>query len=574
MLKVINKIPTKPGIYKFYDKSRKLLYIGKAKNLKSRVKSYFAKSSDLSPAKEIMVSNIKKIEFTIVNNEKEALLLESSLIKKYKPMYNIDLKDDKSWLYIKITNAKYPQVVVTRKLKTNLKLKEKYFGPYTSGKSVKKTIKLLRKIFPYFTKLGPMIELGKKTGSPYHLGRYLEQESLTQKEWLETTKQVERFLNGKTNTILKSLKSKMKQASIRKEYEKAGRYRDQIQAINNVTQNQTVILPNNSNEDYLNIYINKDLAVVTILKIRQGKLIDQQNFTLKNVKDQKDSDILEQFISRYYLETTDLPKVINIPFNLKETLIKTNKPIKGNKKKLLNLSFTNAKHYYVTNLTSWQKQTHTTDNVLKKLKKVLNLKNMPLRIEGYDISNIQGVMATGSMVVFTNARPNKKEYRRFSIKTFDQANDPGMMSEVIQRRQKHTNWTKPELILIDGGRPQLNAASKHVKNIPIISIAKREEEIYQPHKKNTLKLSKNNEVLKLLQRIRDEAHRFAITGYKIKHTKANKESKLDNIPGIGPKTKKILLKKYGSLNEVNKLSNKELILLIGKNKAKIIKDNI
>ncbi|MBT4335405.1 excinuclease ABC subunit C, partial [bacterium] len=210
----------------------------------------------------------------------------------------------------------------------------------------------------------------------------------------------------------------------------------------------------------------------------------------------------------------------------------------------------------------------------KKLKKVLNLKNMPLRIEGYDISNIQGVMATGSMVVFTNARPNKKEYRRFSIKTFDQANDPGMMSEVIQRRQKHTNWTKPELILIDGGRPQLNAASKHVKNIPIISIAKREEEIYQPHKKNTLKLSKNNEVLKLLQRIRDEAHRFAITGYKIKHTKANKESKLDNIPGIGPKTKKILLKKYGSLNEVNKLSNKELILLIGKNKAKIIKDNI
>ena len=269
-----------------------------------------------------------------------------------------------------------------------------------------------------------------------------------------------------------------------------------------------------------------------------------------------------------------MPKVINIPFNLKETLIKTNKPIKGNKKKLLNLSFTNAKHYYVTNLTSWQKQTHTTDNVLKKLKKVLNLKNMPLRIEGYDISNIQGVMATGSMVVFTNARPNKKEYRRFSIKTFDQANDPGMMSEVIQRRQKHTNWTKPELILIDGGRPQLNAASKHVKNIPIISIAKREEEIYQPHKKNTLKLSKNNEVLKLLQRIRDEAHRFAITGYKIKHTKANKESKLDNIPGIGPKTKKILLKKYGSLNEVNKLSNKELILLIGKNKAKIIKDNI
>ncbi len=570
---MLKDLPNKPGIYRFYDKHRKLLYIGKAKNLSSRVKSYFTKSADLSPAKQLMVKKIKHIEFTIVNNEKEALLLEANLIKKYQPKYNIELKDDKSWLYIKITSDKYPQVVVTRKLKDKPKKNEKYFGPYTSSLSIKKTIKLLRKIFPYFSKYGPMIELGKKIGSPYHLGRYLDQVTLTQQEWQDTIKQIERFLKGETHKILKDLKLKMKQASSEKEYEKAGRYRDQIQAINNITQYQTVILNEKTNEDYLNIYIKDDLAIVTLLKIRQGKLIDQQNFTLNNAKDQKDEDVLEQFINRYYLETTDLPKYINLPFKI-NTLIRTNKPIKGNKKKLLNLALTNAKNYYVTNLTSWQKKQVSTNEVLKNLKVLLNLESLPLRIEGYDISNIQGLMAIGSMIVFTNGKPDSKEYKKFSIKTVKQANDPAMMKEVLKRRFTHLNWLEPNLILIDGGKTQLSAALKHSKDYPIISLAKQEEEIYLPNREKPLKLSKNNEAIKLLQHIRDEAHRFAISGYRLKHDKTYQNSKLTDIPGIGLKTKKLLLNKYGSLDEIKKISSNKLSELIGKKKTKIIKENI
>ncbi len=405
-------LPAQPGIYRFLDKTGRLLYIGKAKNLKNRVKSYFAKTP-LSGAKQQMVAKIKKIQFTVVTNETEALLLERSLIKKYQPPYNVDLKDDKSWLYVAVTDEEFPKIILTRK---NI---GHSFGPYTSASAIRETLKMLKKMFPYYSENGAMIDLNKNHHSRLHLGRYLNEPLIDKVEWQTNIRLIKKFLSGQTETFKLDLQKTMLKAAKQKNFEQAAKIRDDLKYLEMIGQKQAVIKNDEVDERYLNRV--------------------KKNF-----------------------------------------------------------------------------------QALTGLKKILHLKKLPLRIECYDISNIGGQMAVGSMVVLTDGQIDKSQYRRFKIKTVSGANDPAMMAEVIKRRLNN-NWPKPDLILIDGGPTQLNAATAQLKQagfkLPVVSLAKKQEEIYLPNKAAPLKLPKFSPALQLLQRIRDEAHRFAITYYRKLHSK-------------------------------------------------------
>ena len=438
----LKTVPSKPGIYRFFNKDGSLLYVGKAKNLKNRVKSYFATrrfgglATELTPAKQQMVAKIKKIQFTVVGNETEALLLERNLINRFQPPYNIDLKDDKSWLHVAITNEDYPKVILTRKIKKtkepikskfknsklnqNFKLKiNNYYGPYTSGLAVRQTMRMLKKVFPFYTEEGPMISLGSDPHSRFHLGRYLNRPLTDKKEWERNIVLIKQFLKGKNQIIKEALIKKMAAAAKNKNFEQAARLRDQIKALDQVNVKQQVIKKGEVDELYLN-----------------------------KVKRSFDS--------------------------------------------------------------------------LVQLQIILKLKNLPNRIECYDISNIQGNFSVGSMVVLTDGEIDKSQYRKFKIKTVKGSNDPAMIAEVIKRRLRN-DWPKPDLMLIDGGPTQLNAAYKELSKaklkLAIASLAKRNEEIYLPNEAIPIKLPKFSPALQLLQMIRDEAHRFAITYYRKLHSK-------------------------------------------------------
>ncbi|MBU1036538.1 excinuclease ABC subunit UvrC [Patescibacteria group bacterium] len=576
--KQLQKLPTLAGIYKFKNNQGNILYIGKAKNLKNRVRSYFTAKAELSPAKRLMVSQISKIEYTVVTNETEAQLLESSLIKKHQPPYNIDLKDDKSWLYIKLyLENNLPKISTVRKL---FKDKAKYLGPYTSAQAVRRTVRLLKKIFPQLS-FDKKLQKYRLQKDQWNLA------SQTKNASQDVLKQVTAFLNGQNAQVLKNLKKRMSVLSGKKQYEKASIVRDQIESIQRISEYQKVIFTQKESQDLISLFKSPaeyDLAIVNLFKIREGKLLNQQNFTLKNVKFYSDKELLEQFINQYYSQTDDFPKKLILPFELNFEIEKIKKvlvPSKGKKKKLLEMGKTNAKQFFLMQQTSWQKDSKSAlsgsasgGENLKKLQLLLKLEKLPHRIEAYDISNIQGKLATGSMVVFINGQPAKNEYRRFTIKTVTGPNDPAMIAEIIKRRFTHNNWPMPDLILIDGGQGQLNAACKQCHDLPIISLAKRQEEIYYKTGSKPLQLPLNSPVLQLLQRLRDEAHRFAISGHRIKQQKSLKLSQLDEIPGIGPKTKKLLIKKLGSLTKIKDAKNNELIDLIGKHKTKILKSSL
>jgi len=496
------------------------LYIGKAKNLRNRVRSYFVKSAELSPAKQLLVARIKKIEYIVVFNETEALLLESTLIKKHQPPFNIDLKDDKSWQYIKITNEPYPKIITVRKIAQD---KAKYFGPYTSGQAVRQTLRLLKKIFPYRTCNRDLTTLPKgRVCLQYHLGRCLGpcEKKCDKKEYDAIIKQVHDFLSGKTELIMADLKNKMELAAKKREYEKAALYRNQITAIKKMTVRQRVVSTRQENQDFLNLYQEDGRAVVTLFKVRQGKLLDQQNFNLKKVRLLKeggllsDAEILEQFSGRYYAQTTDLPKQLILPQRI-ETDLKIIVPQQGDKKKLLHLAKINAQEFFKQQQASWEKAAGASVKKLIDLKTLLQLQNVPNRIEGYDVSNISGQEAVGSLAVMTDGKIDKSQYRRFKIKTISSANDPAMIGEVVKRRMNN-NWPRPDLILIDGGLTQINAALNSLgdKKIPLIGLAKKQEEIYLPGQKIPLKLPKFSPALQLLQQLRDEAHRFAVNYHR------------------------------------------------------------
>jgi excinuclease ABC subunit C len=569
---ILKQLPGLPGIYRYMDRNGDLLYIGKAKNLKNRVRSYFTPSAELSPAKQLMVSQINKIEYTVVTNETEALLLESTLINKYQPPFNIIFKDDKSWLYLKIIPEEtFARIATARKI---LNDKAKYFGPYTSGIALRKTIRILKRIFPLL--------LTEKNFERYRIKQH--QLLLNQKDrrliLRQTLDEVYLFLRGQTAKICQKIEQQMLTASKNKEFEKAGTLRDQLQAIKQIIQKQRVISARKDNQDYVHLFIDqaKQRVNLNLFKIREGKLLDHQYFSLANQEGFSPAEILEQFVNWYYAKTTDLPKELILPTKINPAILpynfKITVPQIGRKKKILEMLLLNVKQSLEDKQASDQQKNDLNLANLKLLQQIISLKNLPQRIEAYDISNIQGKMAVGSMVVFNQGLPDKKEYRLFNIKTVKGPNDPAMIAEVIKRRFSHLNWPKPDLVLIDGGLTQLKAAAKNMPDLPLISLAKKQEEIYRLNRNQPLQFGLDSPALQLLQRLRDEAHRFAITNYKNKHRKLTKDSYFDSLNGLGPKTKKILLTEYDSLDEIRQAKEGDLIRLVGRQKTNIIKNKL
>jgi len=580
--KGLKNIPQKPGVYIYKNIQGKIIYVGKAKKLKSRVSSYFQKSSSLSAEKQTMVSNIKKIEYIITSNETEALLLETSLIKKHQPPHNIMLKDDKYFLYIKITaNEDFPRVFTVRRIEKD---KAKYFGPYTSALSVRETLRLLRSLFPHRNFKSPASE---KYVSKMHQ-RYPELLGPQDKdEYQRTIDRIVRFIKGDYEQIKKELSERMQSHSANKRYEAAAKLRDKINAIEKISEKQKVVSTKLVNQDIISIYSDKNSSAIKVFNIRLGKLLHKDNFILKNTSLKEPSEVIQEFIKQYYPKIINLPKEIILQYDIEDKgliekvfKMKIIVPKKGKNKDFIKLGIENAKNYLEQQKASWEKESFNIKQSLEQLKKSLGLKKIPHRIETYDISNIQGSHAVGSMVVFIDGQPNKKWYRKFKIKTVQGANDPAMMAEVLSRRFKHHanppsthrgegwgegKWPQPDLVVLDGGKGQLNIVRKKINTtVNIIALAKKHEEVYLPGRKDPISLTINSPAYFLIQRMRDEAHRFAIAFYRQSHKQDNLKSSFDSIPGVGPSTRKKLITAFGSMQAVRSATKKELLKVVNK----------
>jgi len=524
-----SKAPTAPGIYIFKDKDQNILYIGKAKSIKNRIKTYFQNTKTHTSKVKMMLKNAQTLEFILTDTELEALILESNLIKKHHPRYNILLKDDKSYPFICATlEEDYPRIFLTRKQHAK---HSKYFGPYPEAHEIKKTLKYLNTLFGVrtcrekkFRRIRPCLnyDIGQCSGPC--TGK------ITKAEYNKNIKDLILFLTGKNSELLKQLKEKMHAHSEKREYEQAKQYRDRIEGIKKLSSAQKIISQKNEDIDIIASHTKSHTTLIQLLFIRSGSLISKTDYIYKN-ESAKEKEILNSFLKQYYTKHL-IPKTILLPDEIedkdiiekwltKESKTKVNiiVPKKGEKHKLILLAQKNAKMNFEVHTFRWQKNTQT----LNILKDSLNLKTIPMRIEAFDISNISGKYACASMIVFHEGEPKKSEYRRYKIKTVHQQDDYAMMQEVIERR--YTKHPLADLILIDGGKGQLNAVLTTLKKLnlsqpQIIGLAKEYEEIYLPHKPIPITLPKDSEALYLLQRVRDEAHRFAIAYHKLLRSKS------------------------------------------------------
>ncbi|TAN57401.1 excinuclease ABC subunit UvrC [Patescibacteria group bacterium] len=527
----LKHIPRSPGVYFFKDAKGKILYIGKAKDLQKRISQY-KQGRIVSPQTDIMLSKAAKIDFLVASSEVESLVWENNLIKEHQPKYNIRLRDDKDYLYIKISDEPFPKI--TAEHRANLSGGE-LIGPFTSSEYVQTTLKTIRKIFPYrtcntlpkkpclyfFIKLCPAPCVGK----------------ILQSDYAETIQKIRQIILGKDKKIIGELKAQMRDESSIQNYEKAAALRNQWQALEHVYGRN---IATTGDEDFFSIAKTESYAAAHLFIIRDKKMIRSETFLFDRAKDYSEGEILQSAILNFYEHAASLPKniiALRLPANfdltlkwLKAKAEKLEVPApkfiiakRGLKARLLKTGQRNALEkisWHKISQTSVQKQAGQSADDWQKIS---NLSTLPRRIECYDISNIQGTDAVGSMVVFENGRPKKSDYRRFIIKTIFGANDPAMMEEVISRRLNHKEWPMPDLILLDGGLPQLSAVfrlfkEKNIK-IPLAALAKKEEEIYIPHQLQPIRLPKNSPALHILQAIRDEAHRFAIAHYRQRHRK-------------------------------------------------------
>ncbi len=592
----ISELPQKPGVYMFKDDRGLLLYVGKANKLKNRVSSYFRKDAGYDRRIELMISQIADVDYTVVNNELEALVLENNFIKQLKPKYNVRLRDDKNYIFLKINLKQEIPTIEYERQRTDKSAK--YFGPYTSGLALKDTLRLVRRVFPYCANS----KVGTKPCFYYHIGKCpgVCIGKISLQDYRENyISKIMQFLEGKQSVILKELQGQMKLLAVHKQFEKAARVRDQIYSLNRVMERQKLVYPAKVNQDVIGLRI-EAVASINLFLIREGKLIQKENFMLENTKQASPEQILESFLTRYYLDAANIPKEILVPFiiNTEEVgRILTERgfkskivvPAKGEKVKLLKLAEENAKQYLEAQGDKHLLEEARLLSSLKELQRVLGMEKLPARMECFDISNIQGTNAVGSMVVFDFAKPKKDAYRKFKINKKSTPDDFAMMREMLERRFKHslqptndnlqtTSWPLPDLIIIDGGKGQLNAALSVLKQynlqIPIIGLAKRLEEIFVPGSSTPILLQKNSISLFLLQRIRDEAHRFAVTYHRKLRSKSSIKSILDQIPGIGPAKKKILLQQFGSPSSLKSASLTELSNAVGHKLAEKIKASL
>lgn len=584
---LIHSFPEKPGVYRHYDTKGRLLYVGKAKNLKKRVGSYFTKTHD-SFRLRLLVKQITDIQFTVVKDEKEALLLEKNLIRNEKPKYNIQFRDDKSYPSIAIKNEKFPRVIFTRKKNDD---ESEYFGPYTSMFYAKKAYETIIKLFPLRT---CSLALNKeniakdkfKVCLEYHIDNCLGpcEAYQSEDEYMDNIEQIRNILLGKSDVAIQYLQNKQVEFEKELEYEKAYDYQRRIETLINYGEKNTVVDVQIKHIDAYNILSVPEKAFVTYLKIRNGAIVSTYNFELKTKLDESDDEVLQYVIEQHRNDRKEhenapelvLPLPIEIG-NVKQTIPKT-----GDKKKILDLAFRNLisqKQHYFDIKEKQAKKENNSERVLKQMQADLRLTELPLHIECFDNSNIQGTNPVASMVVFKNAKPAKKDYRHYNIKTVEGPDDYASMEEVVYRRYARLlkeNKALPNLVIVDGGKGQLSAAIKSLKKldligkIPVIGIAKRLEEIYYPGDSYPLYINKKSESLKVIQHLRNEAHRFAINFHRNQRSKNFITSALDSIPGIGKQTKEKLLNEFGSVEKIKRATAQELALFVGQHKA----DNI
>jgi len=585
----LKAIPAKPGCYIYRDDKGEVLYVGKALVLKNRVRSYFQASTRHGARIGRMVRRVADIEWIVVDSEIEALVLECNLIKKYRPPYNVRLRDDKSYPYIVITHEKFPRVLFTRKVKKD---GSKYFGPYTSAWSVRETLQLLHKVFP-------LIPCGKSwTGIDeqrpclyYHLGQCLAPCAglANRKEYQAVLKKVERFLDGKGEDLMKELHAEMVLAADALEFERAAKLRDQVQSIENVLQRQKVLNTEASDQDVIAVVKDDRGAAIQMLYIRGGKLIGQRQFFLDGSSDAAPSEAVGEFVKQYYADAPEVPREVLLPVeieerNIVESWLRQRKgkavtvsvPQGGEKLRLVEMAATNAEQALSTFSAELAAKEEWIDKALTELQEALELPQAPMRIEGYDISNIQGRAPVGSMVVTEGGEPAKAEYRRFKIRYHpEDPNDFAMMHEVITRRLKSylegdEKFAKmPDLILIDGGKGQLSAALKARDDlgltVPMVGLAKKMEILFVPVPHPTdegpfraIELPLQSAGLLLLRRLRDEAHRFALTYHRKIRDKRMHGSVIEEIPGVGPRRKRLLLRTFGSIEGVRRATVDEI----------------
>ncbi len=584
---LVEVLPDKPGIYQFFDNKGEIIYIGKARNLKKRVSSYFTKTIYQNNKLKILTRKIADIKHFIVKDESDALLLENNLIKKYQPRYNVQLKDDKSFPWICVKNEPFPRVFITRNLIRNGSV---YYGPYTSVNMVRTLLELIRQLFPlrtcnYNLTTENIVNQRFKACLEYHLGNCKAPcvGYQTDIEYEESIKYVHQILKGNIFQVIEHLKGLMSEYSGEYKFEQAQIIKDKISILEKYRSKSTIVNPRIDDIEVYSIAEEDTAAYVNYLRVVNGAIVQAQTFELKKKLDESVQDLLSLAIVEIRQRMGSTAKEIIVPVKTDLHLgnIKFTIPHRGEKKQILDLSERNAKFYMLEK----RKQRELTrpetkiERILGTVMKDLRLKEKPVHIECFDNSNIMGKSPAAACVVFINAKPSKKDYRHFTIKTVKGPNDYASMEEVIYRRYKRIMDEKkslPQLLIIDGGKGQLSAATKSLEKLSlrgktaIIGVAKRLEEIYFPDDKVPLYIDKNSETLRLIQQIRNEAHRFGIKLHRDKRTKIMMQSELDNINGIGEKTRDELLKKYGSVNSIMKADPAEIISLIGKNRTEIL----
>jgi excinuclease ABC subunit C len=583
------RLPKQPGIYRMFDRDGDLIYVGKAKNLRNRVRSYFQnRPSGHTPKVRAMVANIARFNYIVTDTEVEALLLEDNLIKQNKPRYNILLRDDKRYPWIGLSGDIYPRLFVTRQ--PNRGSKAKYFGPYTSSSDMHALLQTIRKHFPLRQRPNPLFK--DRPCINYHIGLCPGpcQKLISPEGYRKTVRQIELFLKGKTDELLKLIEREMLEASERMDFEAAAKLRDRYRAVENVNQHQKVVSSDERSQDVIATACQGLRCTVVVMSIRYGKLISSRAHSLSLAEGMEaaetEAELYSAFLTRHYREIApdDLPEEVLVQYLpadaelLSEWLserrgkkVRILQPEAGEKRELLNLGIKNAQvSLEQALLYDAQQDARDPIRALMELQEILDLPEFPERMECYDISHFQGSQTVASMVVFTGGRPDKAEYRRFKIQCAEgKPDDFASMAEVMRRRVDHLeDWGEPSLIIIDGGKGQLNAAVESlqksgVTGIPIISLAKRYEEIYRPGEPLPVILSHDAVALQLLQQIRDEAHRFAITYHRTLRDQKATRSILDDIPGIGPARKQKLLQHFKTVEAIQQASPQAIAQAIG-----------
>ena len=583
----LKKLPAEPGVYLMKDKFDNIIYVGKAISLKNRVRQYFQSSKNHSSKVKSMVKNIESFEYIITDSELEALILECNLIKRYKPKYNVLLRDDKTYPYIKVTtNEDYPRIIKVRKV---LKDKAKYFGPYTNITAVNDTLEIIRNTYPIRTcsiDIDKAIKNNMRPCLNLHIKRCVGPctGNVSKEEYNDMINDIIMFLSGKEESLIEVLKDKMNKCAMDFKFEEAAIYRDKIRSLEEMMQKQKIDASTSDlNQDVIAMARAHDEACVQVFFIRNGKIVGREHFILVGVMDSSRASILGSFVKQFYMEQEYIPRELIIEDEIEDSFIleewlsakKGHKvtirvPQKGERKNLVEMVRKNAVEYLEKFSELNKRKYEKTTGALEKLKELLQLDVIPKRIESFDISNIQGMDSIGSMVVFTNAKKDKKEYRRYKIKTVIGPNDYDSMAEIVERRLKHGNL--PDLILLDGGKGQVSAVQKVLDrydiNIPLWGMYKDDKHRTKGliSKEKEIELDKTSNLYRFVASIQEEVHNYAITYHRSLRNKTLIKSILDDIPGVGEKRKKALLAHFKDIESIKKASFEEILDVEGINK--------